>query len=45
MFLNRGAMSCASLGCKPQDFEFKWDISASHQVGKKRTSGVRGKDG
>jgi hypothetical protein len=36
-------MSCASLGCKPQDFEFKWSFSPTHQSAAKRPIGAWGK--
>ncbi len=36
-------MSCASLGCQPQDFEFKWILSPSHRSAASRPIGVRGK--
>ncbi len=36
-------MSCASLGCQPQDFESKWILSPSHRSAASRPIGVRGK--
>ncbi len=36
-------MSCASLGCQPQGFKFKWILSPSHRSAASRPIGVRGK--
>ncbi len=36
-------MSCASLGCQPRDFEFKWILSPSYRSAASRPIGMRGK--